>query len=76
MQLENVVLKDTGSMDAEQLWNHIQEINRGLLSLSQLPTTSRLSELLKEKQSVKDTEAWISELQKEKDNLKEILAHI
>jgi flagellar biosynthesis chaperone FliJ len=63
-------------MNKEQLWNYIQEIIRGLLALSQLPTTSRLNELLKEKQSVKDAEARISELQKEKENLKEILARI
>jgi predicted nuclease with TOPRIM domain len=76
MELENIALNDTRAMNKEQLWNYIQEIIRGLLALSQLPTTSRLNELLKEKQSVKDAEARISELQKEKENLKEILARI
>jgi multidrug resistance efflux pump len=47
-------------MNEEQLRIHIQEINRGLVALTQLPTTNRLHELLTAQQSAKDAEAQIS----------------
>jgi type IV secretory pathway VirB10-like protein len=78
--MDNVIRANTAAMNEEQLQTHIQEINRGLIALTQLPTTSRLKELQKEKQSAKDAEAWISELLEEgkkevmeKDNLREEL---
>jgi hypothetical protein len=52
-------------MTEGQLRNQIQEINRGLTALVQLPTTNRLNELCKERQSVKDLEALISDILEE-----------
>jgi hypothetical protein len=52
-------------MNERQLQTHIQEVNRGLIALTQLPKTSRLHELLSAQQSAKDAEALISVSQKE-----------
>jgi hypothetical protein len=52
-------------MNEEQLRIHIQEVNRGLVALSQLPTTIRLHELLMAEQSAKDAEARTSASLKE-----------
>jgi phage terminase small subunit len=52
-------------MNEEQLRTHIQEVNTGLIALSQLPTTNRLHELLEAKQSAKDAEAQASTSDKE-----------
>jgi septal ring factor EnvC (AmiA/AmiB activator) len=76
IKMDNVIRTNTAAMNEEQLWTHIQEVNRGLVALTQLPTTSRLYELLSAQQSAKDAEAWISTLQKElaltQQRLKEI----
>ena len=73
-ELENVTKKDTIAMNEEQLRSHINDINRGLIAISQLPTTSRLNDLQKALQSVKTAEARISELSEEKQNYKKELA--
>jgi chromosome segregation ATPase len=63
--MDNIIGANTVAMNEEQLRNHIQEINTGLVALIQLPTTNRLNELQKEKESVKDAEARISDLLEE-----------
>ena len=65
IELDNVIQKNTAAMNEEQLRTHIQEVNTGLVALSQLPTTSRLQELLEAKRSVKDAEARASTSDKE-----------
>src|ERR1700687_961560 len=65
VELQNVTQANTEAMNEEQLRDHIKDINTGLTALAQLPTTSRLNDLLKESQSVKSTEAQISELLQE-----------
>jgi len=52
-------------MNEQQLRDHIGAINTGLRAVAQLPTTSRLSELQQECQSVRNAEAQISELLEE-----------
>jgi hypothetical protein len=49
----------------EELLNHLQDINTGLVALLLLPSQSRPDELLKEKQSVNNVEAQIYELLEE-----------
>jgi septal ring factor EnvC (AmiA/AmiB activator) len=63
--MDNVIRANTAAMNQEQLRTHIQEVNRGLIALTQLPTTNRLHELLSTQQSAKDAEARISVSQKE-----------
>jgi hypothetical protein len=63
--MDNVILTNIAAMNEEQLRTHMQEVNRGLIALTQLPTTSRLHELLSAQQSAKDAEARISVSQKE-----------
>jgi hypothetical protein len=65
IELDNVIQKDTAVMNEEQLRTHIQEVNKGLIALSQLPTTSRLHDLLQAKESAKDAEVRASALGKE-----------
>jgi hypothetical protein len=76
VKMDNVIRANTAAMNKEQLWTHIQEVNRGLIALTQLPTTNRLPELLSARQSVKDAEAWTSASQKElaltQERLKEV----
>jgi predicted nuclease with TOPRIM domain len=79
-EMDSVINGNMTAMNKEQLRSHIQEINTGLVALTRLPTTNRLSELMKEKQSVNDAEARISELLEEwkrvvaeKDNLRQEL---
>jgi hypothetical protein len=60
LELENVTQANMEVMNEEQLKSHIQDINKGLVALAQLPTTSRLNKLLQEQQSVKNAEAQIS----------------
>ena len=69
-ELENVTQADTEAMNEEQLRSYTQDVKKGLNALARLPTTSRLNELLKEQQSVKDAEARISELLEEGENWK------
>jgi hypothetical protein len=52
-------------MNEEQLRTHIQKVNRGLIALTQLPTTNRLYELLTAQESAKHLEARTSSSQKE-----------
>ena len=73
-KLENVAQKDTEAMNEEQLRDHIKDINTGLVALAQLPTTSRLNELQRAQQSVRNAEARISELSEEKENYRKELA--
>jgi hypothetical protein len=61
LELENVTRANMEVMNKEHLRSHIQDINKGLVALAQLPTTSRLNELLQEQQSVKNAKARISE---------------
>ena len=56
-EMENVIRANTATMNEEQLRVHILEVTKGLEALANLPTTSRLNELLREKQSVKTAEA-------------------
>jgi hypothetical protein len=76
IEMHNIIRENTAAMNKEQLRTHIQEVIRALVALSQLPTTSRLHELLKAKQSANDAEAWTSALEKElaltQQKLKEI----
>jgi hypothetical protein len=65
IETKNMIYANTAVMNKEQLQPHIQEINSGLVALTQLPMTSRLHELLTAQQSAKDAEAWISVSQKE-----------
>src|ERR1700675_4104066 len=58
-ELQNVTQKDTDFMVETELRQYIRDVKVGLTALTQLPTTSRLNDLLKEKQSVKDAEARI-----------------
>ena len=62
IELENVIQANTTNMNEEQLRQFIADINKGLTALNQLPTTSRLNELLKAQQSVKNAEVRISQL--------------
>ena len=62
MELENVTLANMEITNEEQLRSHIQDINTGLTAHAQLARISRLNELQKEWQSVKNAEARISEL--------------
>jgi ribosomal protein S15P/S13E len=52
-------------MNEEQLLTHIQEVNRGLVVLTQCPMTNRPHDLQKELPSIKDAEAMILELQQQ-----------
>jgi hypothetical protein len=65
IEIDNVIWANTAAMNEEQLRTHIQEVNKELIALSQLPTTGRLHELLEAKQSVKDAEARTSVSEKE-----------
>jgi hypothetical protein len=65
IEMDNVIRANTTAMNEKQLWVHIQEVNRGLVALTQLPTTSRLHQLLSAQQSAKDMEARLSVSQKE-----------
>ena len=56
-EMENIIRANTADMNEGQLRTHVSEITKGLEALVNLPTTSRLNELLKEKQSVKTAEA-------------------
>jgi hypothetical protein len=47
-------------MNKEQHQTHIQEVNKELIALTQLPMTNRQHELLMAQQSAKDAEARIS----------------
>jgi chromosome segregation ATPase len=73
-ELEMVTQKDTENMNEEQLRIDIKDINTGLLALAQLPTTSRLNELQRGQQSVRNAQARISELSEEKENYQKQLA--
>jgi chromosome segregation ATPase len=80
LELEHVTRANTEVINEEQLRSHIQDINKELVALAQLPTTSRLNELLQEQQSVKNAKARISELLaegnkviEERNNLKQEL---
>jgi hypothetical protein len=64
-EMDNIIRAKIVAMNEEQLQSHIQEIDTGLIALAQLPTTNRLTELLKDKPSVKDAEAQISDLLEE-----------
>jgi chromosome segregation ATPase len=64
-ELDNVIRANTAAMNEEQLRTHIQDVNTGLIALSQLPATSRLHKLLSAQQSAKDVEARISASQRE-----------
>jgi hypothetical protein len=57
IKIDNVIQVNTAAMNEEQLWTHIQMINRGLVALTQLPTTNRLHKQLTPQQSAEDTEA-------------------
>jgi hypothetical protein len=59
IEMKNVIQANTAAMNEEQLRTHIQEVNRGLIALAQLPTTNRLHELLIAQQSAKDAEAFV-----------------
>jgi len=79
-ELRNVTLANTEAMNEQQLMGHIRAIKTGLTAYAQLPTTSRLSDLQKERQSVRDAEAQISDLLEEgkkivteRDNMKQTL---
>jgi hypothetical protein len=65
IEMDNVIKANTAAMNEEQLQTHIQEVNRGLIALTQLPTTNRLHELLTAQQSARDAEARRSESPKE-----------
>jgi hypothetical protein len=65
IEMDNVIQANTAAMNKEQLRTHIQEVNTGLIALTQLPMTARLHELLSVQQSAKDAEAQISTSQKE-----------
>jgi hypothetical protein len=65
IEMDHVIRTNTAAMNEEQLQTHIQEVNRGLVALTQLPTTNRLHELLTAQQSAKDAETWTSALLKE-----------
>jgi hypothetical protein len=67
IERENVIHANTAAMNDEQLRTHIQEVNRGLIALAELPTTNRLHKLLTAKQSAKDAEARLSVSLKELD---------
>jgi hypothetical protein len=62
IKMDNIIRANTSAMNEEQLRTHSQEVNRWLVALTQLPTTNRLHELPKAKQSVNNTEVQISEL--------------
>jgi hypothetical protein len=63
-------------MNEDQLRTHIHDINRGLIALTQLPTTNRLHELLMVQQFAKDAEArtlaTLKELALTQQKLKEV----
>jgi tRNA A22 N-methylase len=65
IKIDNVIQANTAAINKEQLRNHIQEVHKGLIALTQLPTTNRLYELLSVQQSAKDAEAQILVSQKE-----------
>jgi hypothetical protein len=65
VELDNVIRANTAAMNEEQLRTHMQEVNTRLIALAQLPTTSRLHELLSAQQSAKDAEARMSASQQE-----------
>jgi hypothetical protein len=65
LELGNVAVKYIKTMSEDELRKHIRNSATGLTPSAQLPTTSRLNEVLKEQQSLKNAEAQISELLEE-----------